>query len=156
MNFDEQYFNENFLDVRRNNPKPGQIMARFSATADLVDGEMKRDVIRLLTTVDGGGNSAPNLMRRIGCSTEKDSYRVCREIAEDLSNGLSEEEVAEKFYRFSLEVFYYCKRECVPMDDPHWSVIQLLYREDVGKLIKDSGQGQTDAQPDNQTAQVSI
>lgn len=39
---DESNFNEYFFDVRKHGPKRNQIMARFSAVAEFVDGQMKR------------------------------------------------------------------------------------------------------------------
>jgi hypothetical protein len=34
-------------------------------------------------------------------------------------------EVENKVYKYKMEVFYYTKREYVPVDDPHWTVISI-------------------------------
>ena len=30
-----------------------------------------------------------------------------------------------KIYKYKMEVFYYTKREYVPVDDPHWTIISI-------------------------------
>ena len=124
IQIDERNFHEYFFDVRRNRPKEGQILAKFTAIAEFVDGPHKRDVIKLLKMDKAKQASA--VMQKIHHAKEPDCYRVCREMCEDLISGLTDEEVAAKPYEFVLEAFYYTQREHVPTDDPHWSTIQLL------------------------------
>ncbi len=121
---DEANFDSYFHDVRMNKPRRGQIMARYAATAEFCDGRLKRDVVGLILNKDKAV-AATNVMRKLGCATQKDSIRICREIAADLVSGMTEEEVCEKVYKFGFEAFYYTKKEFVPVDDPHWSVISL-------------------------------
>jgi len=120
----EQNFTEYFHDVRTNKPQAGQVMARYAATADFIDGRLKRDLMEILLHHDA--RSLPKVMRKIGCATEKDSYRLPLEIAQDFMNGMTVEEVARKPYRYTMEVFFYTRREFVPTEDPHWSIITLL------------------------------
>lgn len=117
-------FAEHFFDVRRFGPKPGQIMAKFSAVALFGDGPEKKHVIQLLKT--DKVKQASMVMRKIHCAKEPDCYRLCREICEDLLAGMTEDEVAKKDYEFVLEAFYYTKRENVPKNDKHWETIQLI------------------------------
>lgn len=124
IQIDERNFHEYFFDVRRNRPKEGQILAKFTAIAEFVDGPHKRDVIKLLKMDKAKQASA--VMQKIHHAKEPDCYRVCREMCEDLVSGLTDEEVASKPYEFVLEAFYYTQREHIPKDDPHWSTIQLL------------------------------
>lgn len=119
---DETNFGEHFHDVRFNRPKPGQVLARFSAVADFVDGPQKRDVIDLLKR--DKAFQATAVMRKLHHAKEPDCYRVCREICEDLMT-MSEEEVEKKPYPFILEMFFYTKKELVPKNK-HWETIQLL------------------------------
>jgi hypothetical protein len=119
-------FDEHFFDVRKNKPQKGQIMAKYTAIAELVDGRMKRDLIDLLLYHKRGGPTAAQVMRKLGGAGEGDSYKVVRKMAEDLAAGKSVEEVAETPYKFLLEHFFYTQKELVPKDDPHWSVIELL------------------------------
>ena len=121
----EDNFEEYFFDVRMNEPQRGQILARYMTKAEFVDGFMKRNVIELLSTHKNAGNTAPQVMRKLGLALEEDSIRICREIAEDLMGGMSEDEVAEKAYPFTLECFFYAEKENVPVDDPHWDIVSI-------------------------------
>ncbi len=123
---DEKNFDQYFFDVRRHEPKDGQVLARFTAVADLVEGDMKRDLIYLLREVKGGGESAQRVMRKLGGATEKDSYRVLKEMGLDLLSGMSKEEVMAKPYTYQCEFFYYADPMHVPVNDPHWSVIRIV------------------------------
>lgn len=119
----ESNFHLYFHDVRMNKPQRGQIMARYAATAELFDGRLKKDIIDLM--YKDKALAATAVMRKLGCATERDSIRICKEIARDLVSGMTQEEVENKVYKFALEVFYYTKKEYVPVGDPHWSVISL-------------------------------
>ena len=57
---------------------------------------------------------------------EEDSIRVLLQMTEDLIAGMSVDEVAEKDYKMVVEYNYWTSKECVPTDDPHWSVINIL------------------------------
>ncbi len=124
----EEINESEFHDVRTSKPQQGQVMARYAATADFVDGPLKRDIIELLQHHDA--LSAPKIMKKIGCAIEKDSFRIPILMARDLLSGMSSEEVSQKPYRYIMEAFYYTKKEYVPKDDPHWSVISLLNLEE--------------------------
>ena len=106
-------------------PQRGQILARYMTKAEFVDGFMKRNVIELLSTHKNAGNTAPQVMRKLGLALEEDSISICREIAKDLMSGMSEDEVAEKAYPFTLECFFYAEKENVPVDDPHWDIVSI-------------------------------
>lgn len=120
---DETNFEKYFFDVRRFKPERGQIMARFGACADFIDGMMKKNIIELLKK--DKALAAIQVMRKLGCATEKDALRICKEVCTDLFNGMSEDEVEKKPYRYEMESFYYTKKEYVPLDNPHWSVISV-------------------------------
>lgn len=121
---DASNFDSYFFDVRMNKPQRGQVMARYAASAEFVDGRLKKDIIDLIYNKDKA-EAATRVMRKLGCATEKDAIRVCKEIAKDLVGGMTVEEVEQKIYKFTIEVFYYTKAEYVPKDDPHWSIISL-------------------------------
>jgi len=121
---DDSNFDQHFFDVRKYGPKPGQVMAKFSAIAAFGGGPHKHDVIKLLK-VDKAKQAA-SVMQKIHRAREPDCYRVCREMCEDLISGMSDEDVASKEYEYVLEAFYYAQRELVPENDPHWTTIQLL------------------------------
>jgi len=120
---DEKNFEQYFFDVRRFAPKRGQIMARFMAKADFIDGMMKKNIIDLLQK--DKALAAVQVMRKLGCATDQDAIKICKEVCEDLIAGMTDEEVENKVYRYTMESFYYTKKEYVPLDDPHWSLISV-------------------------------
>jgi len=124
-------FSEYFFDVRKHRPKKGQIMAKYTAVAEFVGPQAKRDIIKLMMM--DKAHAASMVMKKIHGAKEPDCYRVCREIAEDLLSGMSSKDIIDKPYEFVVEFFFYTQREHVPKNDPHWSTIKLLsYDEDEG------------------------
>ena len=121
---DENNFNQYFRDCRTSRPQRGDFMARYSAIAEFIDGRMKQDIIDLLMNNEKA-YAATQVMKKLGCATEFDSIRICKEVAEDLSSGMTPEEVEKKVYEYNLESFYYTKKEYVPVDDPHWTIISI-------------------------------
>ena len=121
---DENNFNQYFRDCRTSRPQRGDVMARYSAIAEFIDGRMKQDIIDLLMNNEKA-YAATQVMKKLGCATEFDSIRICKEVAEDLSSGMTPEEVEKKVYEYNLESFYYTKKEYVPVDDPHWTIISI-------------------------------
>ncbi len=121
---DESNFDQYFFDVRLHKPKPGQIMACYSAIGEFVRSNEKQQLIDLLK-MPGKAVAASQVMRKIFCASELDSVRVPRQIAEDLSNGMSNELVLDKPYKFKLEMFYYTEPQYLPANE-HWSSISLL------------------------------
>lgn len=120
---DENNFEEYFFDVRKHKPKRGQIMARYAAVAEFVDGVMKKNIIELLKK--DKAIAATQVLRKLGCATERDSVRLCKEICQDMLSGMSDEEIEQKSYKYTIEVFYYTEQKHMPLDDPHWSVISI-------------------------------
>lgn len=120
---DENNFGQYFFDVRRFPPQRGQIMARFGAYAEFIDGMMKKNIIDLLKK--DKVLAAIQVMRKLGCAVERDAIRICREVCDDLVSGMSDEDVEKKVYNYEMESFYYTKKEYVPLDNPHWSVISV-------------------------------
>ena len=117
----ESNFSEYFRDCRNSKPERGDVMARYVARAEFVDGHMKKDIIDLLQK--DKAIAATNVMRKLGHATQNDAVRVCKEICQDLV-CFSVEEVEKKIYKYTVEFFYYTKKEYVPID-PHWSLIGI-------------------------------
>lgn len=119
-------FTEYFKDIRKN-PKPqkGETLASWRATADFVDGWIKRNVLEMLATNSAGAESAHTVLRKMVGAIEKDSVRVAKEMAQDLVDGMSPDDILNKPYRFIIELFYWTKEEYVPKD-PHWSTIKMV------------------------------
>ena len=89
---DESNFTQHFRDCRMHRPERGDVMAKYTAIAEFVDGRMKQDIIDLLVNHEKA-YAATQVMRKLGCATEFDAIRVCKEIAEDLASGMTPEEV---------------------------------------------------------------
>lgn len=130
---DETNFDEHFFDVRKHGPKAGQVLAKFRAVAKLIEGEEKKDIIKLLAC--GKVQQAVMVVNKIHCAVIQDSYKVCREICEDLIETKDPEFVNKKPYSFVLESLYYTKKENVPTGDPHWETIPTLSYDDETKTF---------------------
>jgi len=127
----DENFEEYFFDVRKHRPKPGQIMAKFTAMAEFTGPQAKRDIMKLLKM--DKAQAAHQVMTKLHGAKPPDCYRICREMAEDMLAGLSEQEIIDKPYEFVLEFFFYTQREYVPKNDPHWETIKLIeYDEEEG------------------------
>ena len=122
----ESNFSQYFRDVRTSNPSKDEVMAQYSAVAEFVDGNEKRQIIALLTKTDSKMEATAQVMRKLLFASEIDAYRIPRMMAEDMLSGLSEDDVAEKPYKYTLEMFFYAKPEHIPKEDPHWSSISVL------------------------------
>jgi len=127
-------FEDYFFDIRKNKPKAGQIMAKFTAIVEFVGEGAKKDMIYLMTL--DKVHQAAMVMRKIHGAKEPDCYRICREIAEDMLAGKTEQEIVDKPYEFVVESFFYTKREYVPKNDPHWETIQLMKYDEDAKTFK--------------------
>lgn len=121
---DESNFHEYFFDVRTHKPKPGQVMACYSAMADFVRSNEKKQMISLLK-MPNKANAAAQIMRKLLHASERDAVRVPREITEDLISGMSDDEVLDKNYNYKVELYYYTDPVNLP-PDPHWTSISLL------------------------------
>ena len=117
-------FSEYFHDVRKHRPQKGQILASWRASADFIDGWVKREVIDQLNTSEVGAESAVKIMRKLVGAIEKDAILVCLGIAEDLLSKMSMDAILKKPYHFTIEQFYWTMPEYVP-DDPHWTTTKV-------------------------------
>jgi len=125
MNITDENFNEYFFDVRKHKPQKGQVMACFTFTAEFVNSNEKANLVDLLLNTDKA-YSAVQLMRKLFHASHSDSMRIPREICQDLIDGMTREEVLEKVYRYTGEMYFYTKKEHIPENSPHWSSISLL------------------------------
>lgn len=129
-------FNEYFKDVRKHKPEKDDVMAKYTATAEFVDGGEKRQIISLLLDTEDKMEATAQIMRKLLFASELDSYRIPRLMADDLLSGMSLDDCAKKPYKFTLEMFFYTKQEHIPKDDPHWCCISLISLD--GHTILDS------------------
>lgn len=136
-------FNEYFRPVQSSKPEKGDCIACFSAVAELVDAFEKRQMISLLKQPKSA-NAVVTMMRKLAYAKEPGAYRVPREMALDLLNGLTDDEVAEKPYEYVIELFYYTKPQYIPKDDSKWRLISILNINDYFSKIDQSKFGDGD------------
>jgi hypothetical protein len=120
---DETNFNQYFFDIKEK-PQKGQVLARYTGMADLLESKEKDFIVDALMGTKMGADMAAQVMKKHFHATDHDSIRVPQMILEDL-NELSPNEVKKKPYRFQLEYFYWTNPENIPTDDPHWETITL-------------------------------
>lgn len=132
---DQSNFDQYFRDCRKSKPERGDVIARYIAIAELGEGQLKSDLVDLLHK--DKVNAAIQVMRKLGLSSEQTAVKTCREICSDLLSGMSKEEVKSKNYEFVLESFFYTKKEYVPTDDPHWSIISI---KNLDEFLDKSGE----------------
>jgi hypothetical protein len=121
----EENFSQYFRDVRQATPEKGEVMVCYCSTAEFVAGPEKRHMIQLIQ-LEGKIEAASQVMRKLLFASELDAYRVPKAMIQDLLEGMTEDEVWEKPYKYTVEIFYYTKPEYVPKDDPHWTIIQIV------------------------------
>lgn len=121
---DDSNFDQYFFDVRKHKPMPGQVMACYTAMAELVKSNEKQQIIDLLKNTDKM-EAALQVMRKLFFVSEEDSYKILLEMSEDLLD-LIEEDVLDKPYKYKMEMFFYTNKEYVPKNDSHWSFVSLI------------------------------
>ena len=154
IEINEINFSEYFRDVRNCVPARGEVIAQYTASAEFVEGNEKRQVISLLNSTENKMEATAQVMRKLLFASELDAYRVPRMMAEDMISGMTEDEVASKPYKYTLEMFFYAKPENVPKDDPHWSVISVLNLEDF--LGKKEGEIQMKILSDEEAGKLNL
>ena len=133
----ESNFSQYFKDCRTGKPERGDILARWTGVAEFIEGRMKKDIIDLLVNKEDKVQAAIQVMRKLGGATERDAIRICKEIALDIHAGMSLDDVEKKVYEYQIEMFFYAKKEYVPQNDPHWSVIGI---ENLDEFIDSANQ----------------
>jgi len=131
---DENNFYDYFTPITKRRPLPGEVIASYRAAAELVDGGEKRQVIQLLKK-SGSAISATKILRKLCYAIEPHSIRVLKEITQDLSDGMTDDEVATKPYNYTLEMFFYAKPEHIPVDE-HWMQISILSADKLNGILE--------------------
>ncbi len=131
---DETNFQKFFRPVEDGPPKEGEILATFRSMAELYDGEIKRDIVRLLSTEELGPKMAIQIMQKICKADERWAIRLVTLICSDLYHGMAVEDVYKKRYEFMVEMKFYAKREHVPENDKHWSTIDVKNIKEIELL----------------------
>ena len=122
---DETNFDQYFFDVRKNKPKKGQILAKYTAMATLERCNEKENLLDLLTKTDKV-MPATQVMRKLLFACEEDSFKILKEMAKDYLETKDRDFVLDKPYKYKMEIFYYTLPEHFPKDDPHWTSVSIL------------------------------
>lgn len=131
---DENNFQEYFRPIEDGPPREGEVLAIFRSMAELEDGEIKRDIVRLLSTVELGPKMAIQVMQKLCKADERWATRVVMHICSDLYHGMNIEDVYKKRYEFMVEMKFYTKREHIPDNDKHWSKIDVRNIKEIASL----------------------
>jgi len=124
-------FDQYFRDARTTKAEQGDVLAKFSAVADFVEGQGKKDIIYLLK-IDKAREAA-QVMNRIHGAKSPWCYRVPRQIAQDLLT-MDEKDVEKKAYEMVVEFLFWTKKECVPRNDQHWETLDVIqYNAETGE-----------------------
>jgi hypothetical protein len=86
-------------------------------------------VVSALLTNSLGAEMAAKVMKHHCHATDEYASLVPLQIAEDLKNGVTAEEVKKRSYRFQIEYFYWTAPENIPTDDVHWEMITVSKAE---------------------------
>jgi len=122
---EETDFNKHFFNVRDHEPEKGQVIARFRAICQLLPGDEKRFLVKTLQRPDSS-HSVVNIMSKLFYADHESSFQIPQQMAKDLLDGMSEEEVINKEQEYTAEFYYYVKPQYVPQDDSHWEIINIL------------------------------
>ena len=131
LEINDENFSQYFKDVRTSKFEKGDVMAKYTAVAEFVDGGEKRQIISLLTDTENKMEATIQIMRKLLFASELDAYKIPRLMADDLLSGMSLDDCAQTPYKYTLEMFYYTKLELIPKDDPHWCSISIVSTDDL-------------------------
>jgi len=129
----EENFSEYFRDARKFKPQAGEVLAKFTAIANFVPSQAKRDIIYLLKL--DKAKEAAQVMNRIHGAKPPWSYRVPRLMAQDLLKK-TEKEVEETPYEMLVEYLFWTKKEYVPKGNQHWELLDVLQYDPETKTYK--------------------
>lgn len=130
---DETNFDQYFRDVKTSKPQKGDVMAVYRATAELVTGSLKEQIVEALCTEDIGAKKAVQLAVKLARTNRKEAVRLVKEICGDLFGGMNKDYVISKSYKYVFEMFFYTKKEYVPPDDDHWDLLTIKNVDDFVK-----------------------
>ena len=111
-------------DIRRHKAEKGDILATYTASAFFIEGWLKKNVIDLIH--QDKIEKAVSVCVKIVQMIQDDADRVCKEIYDDLAAGMSIDEVEKKEYNMIIQCHCWMKPDEFPVEDPHWSKIELL------------------------------
>ncbi len=122
---DETNFGQYFRELNKDIPQKGDVLSVYRAMAELLSGDIKKDIVNLLKTeMEVGAKQAIQIAVKLCKTNEKEAIKLVKEICTDLHDGKSEDYIMDKPYQYMVEIFYFTKPEYVP-NDKHWSFISI-------------------------------
>jgi hypothetical protein len=142
LTIDESNFSQYFRDASKFPPRKGDILVCYRAKADFVYGDLKKDVVDLLSNSTFGAKTSIQIIKKLAKTNEKEAVLLTKTICEDLYSGMTEDEVLAKSYSYLFEMFFFAKKEHVPIDDKHWECMTITnldeYLEKRGACFESS------------------
>lgn len=123
VEINESNFHEYFSDARTTKPKQGQILAKYVAVADFIEGDHKQHVIDLLKK--GRVTESVQVLTRIHGAKVPWCYKVLRDMCEDLLK-YSTPYVEKNPYEMVVEYLFWANPEHVPKNDQHWQTLNVI------------------------------
>jgi hypothetical protein len=130
---DEGNFSQYFRDASKFPPQKGDVLVCYRANADFVYGDLKKDVVDSLSNSTFGANTSIQIIRKLAKTNEKEAVLLTKRICEDLYGGMTEDEVLAKPYSYLFEMFFFAKKENIPIDDKHWECMAINNLEEYLK-----------------------
>lgn len=122
---DESNFNEYFFDAKKYSPKQGQVLACYETMAELVDSDLKKNIVQILQSSEQGATSVVSILQKHANAPYDDALKLTKEILLDLQK-MSVEQVLAKPYEFRCQIFYYTEKQYIPCNDRHWWSTSLI------------------------------
>ena len=122
---DESNFSQYFRDASKFAPQKGDSLVCYRASADFIYGDLKKDVVELLSNSAFGAKTSVQIIKKLAKTNEKEAVSLTKRICEDLYKGMTEDEVLAKPYPYLFEMFFFAKKDHIPKDDKHWECITI-------------------------------
>lgn len=121
--FSPENFPKYFREAGKCKPEKGESLVIFRSPAELIDGDVKNDVIDHMLKNNFGAQHGIQVLMRNCSMSYSDAMRVCKEICKDMM-VMNKEDVINKAYKFVFEKMYYADKKYVP-EDPRWEIVNL-------------------------------
>jgi hypothetical protein len=130
---DESNFSQYFRDASKFPPQKGDVLVCYRANADFVYGDLKKDVVDSLSNSTFGARTSIQIIKKLAKTNEKEAVLLTKKICEDLYGGMTEDEVLAKPYSYLFEMFFFTRKENIPVDDKHWECMSITNLEEYLK-----------------------
>ena len=135
---DETNFDQYFKEVEKGSPEKEDVIAVYTALAELCGGEIKKDIIYLLQTYpEIGAKQAITIATKLCKTNYEQALKLVTDICKDLFDGKDYDFVYNKVYEYIIEIYYYTKAENIPENNRHWNKVTIQNYDDYIRKLKD-------------------